>query len=133
METRCFFSSRQILGVKVLQQKWYCVWLIPDIAHTSIVSKEISPSPAVNDPFSLPCFSDIENQLVPSDAADFVKITYTWRLLTDGNLYNLADVAKDPSRLQINPISGKIKKIVKIFVFFETFVHSKATLYNKTE
>ena len=82
---------------------------IPVVPQTPIA---ISPSPAVNDPFSLPCFSDIENQLVPSDAADFVKITYTWKLLTNGEVLDLADVVKDPSRLQINPISGEIQKRV---------------------
>ena len=93
-----------------MQQKWFCVCLIPDIADTNVDSTEITSNPTVNDPFSLPCFSDMENQLIPSDAADFVKITYRWEMKIGATLHDLGTVG--PSRIQINPITGNSNHFV---------------------
>ena len=76
---------------------------IPAIQPTPV---EISPSPAVNDPFSLSCFSDIDNQHIPSDADEYVNIKYRWEIQTLARTYQLPEDAVDPSRIQINPKTG---------------------------
>ena len=81
---------------------------IPVVPQTPIA---ISPSPAVNDPFSLPCFSNIDNQLIPSDADEYVNINYRWEIQTLAGTSELPENAVDPLRIQINPKTGNSSQL----------------------
>ena len=87
-------------------------FVFSDISGIQQTPVDVTPSPAVNDPFSRPCFSDIDNQLVPSDAADFVTITYRWEVTVDGVSYDLPAGAINPSRVQINPATGNSNNFI---------------------
>ena len=93
---------------------------IPAIQPTPV---EIDPSPAVNDPFSLPCFSDMENQLIPSDADKYVNINYRWEIQTLARTYQLPENAVDPSRIQIKPKTGNDTNF-SFYTNFDQFIRS---------
>ena len=76
-----------------------------------LVPTEIPQRPEVNQPFSLPCFHDVDNQLFPRDAAKFTDIHFTWELGVEQSpsvAYPDA-VATDPKRINIHPLTGEMQ------------------------
>ena len=92
----------------------YLFIFIEDIAiNPSLEPKEVPGSPEVNQPFSLPCFDDVDNQLFPRDAAKFTDIHFNWELSVVGKddpAYPEA-VATDPTRIKIHPITGEMQAL----------------------
>ena len=92
----------------------YLFILIADIdAIKDVEPIEVPGRPEVNQPFSLPCFHDVDNQLFPRDAAKFTDIYFNWVLSVADNrtvAYPEA-VATDPTRIKINPITGEMQAL----------------------
>ena len=86
--------------------------LIADIdVNPSLEPKVVPGSPEVNQPFSIPCFHDVDNQLVPRDAAKFTDIKFNWELAVGAKhaaAYPEA-VATDPTRIRIHPLTGEMQ------------------------
>ena len=79
-----------------------------------LVPTEIPQRPEVNQPFSLPCFHDVDNQLFPRDAAKFTSnIAFNWELAVAGKRAAAfpEDVATDPTRIKIHPLTGEIQAL----------------------
>ena len=86
-------------------------FFIADIKiNTSPSPKLVPGSPEVNKPFSIPCFDNVDNQLFPTDAAKFTDITFNWELVVGVNTQDYpADVATDPTRIKIHPLTGEMQ------------------------
>ena len=78
-----------------------------------LVPTEIPQRPEVNQPFSLPCFHDVDNQLFPRDATKFTDITFSWELGVAGDTeFYPDDVATDPTRIKIHPLTGEMQALI---------------------
>ena len=90
--------------------------------NPSLEPKAVPGSPEVNKPFSIPCFHDVDNQLFPTDAAKFTDITFNWELVVGVNTQDYpADVATDPTRIKVDPVTGRFKKYgLDVFSEFKT-------------
>ena len=93
----------------------YLFILIADIdAIKDVEPIEVPGRPEVNQPFSLPCFHDVDNQLFPRDAAKFTSnIAFNWELAVAGKRAAAfpEDVATDPTRIKIHPLTGEIQAL----------------------
>ena len=103
----------------------YSFILIADLDTGSSLSPNPIPgSPEVNQPFSIPCFDDVEKQLFPRDAAEFTDIVFSWELSVVGNPSAAypADVAEDPTRIKVDPVTGGFKKFdLEVFSKLNSF------------
>ena len=97
------------------------------------LSPELVPgSPEVNQPFSIPCFHDVDNQLFPRDVAKFTDIEFNWELSVVGNPSAAypADVAEDPTRIKVDPVTGRFEKlslhVCELYANFNKLFLSKA-------
>ena len=92
----------------------YLFILIADIdAIKDVEPIEVPGRPEVNQPFSLPCFHDVDNQLFPRDAAKFTDILFNWELKVarKGGVVYPEAVATDPTRIKIHPFTGEIQAL----------------------
>ena len=92
----------------------YLFIFIADIdVNPSLSPKLVTGSPEVNQPFSIPCFDDVDNQLFPRNAAKFTDIAFNWELSVGSspNAAYPADVAQDPSRIKVDPVTGGFEKL----------------------
>ena len=93
----------------------YLFIFIADIAvNPNQKPKYIPGSPEVNKPFSIPCFDDVDNQLFPRDAAKFTGIAFNWEINVGNNIIldYPADVATDPTRIKIHPLTGEMQALI---------------------
>ena len=91
----------------------YLFILIADIDDIKDIKPiKVPGRPEVNQPFSLPCFHDVDNQLFPRDATKFTDITFSWELGVAGDTeFYPDDVATDPTRIKIHPLTGEIQAL----------------------
>ena len=77
--------------------------------HSSILPPLLVPGiPEDNYPFSIPCFSDVDNQLFPRDAAKFTDISFKWELRVGSeNKDYLKEIVSEPGRVKIDPLTGR--------------------------
>ena len=110
----------------------YSFILIADIDVIKNLPPKVVPGrPEVNQPFSLPCFHDVDNQLFPKDADKFTDIEYNWELSVGGNTEVYPDdVATDPTRIKVDPVTGRFEKlslhVCELYANFNKLFLSKA-------
>ena len=85
------------------------IFIADIVVNTSLKPIVVPGSPEVNKPFSIPCFHDADNQLVPKDARKFTDFKYKWESAVDikTKVYP-ADTVSDPTRFKVHPITGEM-------------------------
>ncbi|XP_067935607.1 uncharacterized protein [Watersipora subatra] len=81
------------------------------VPKSSIYSAKVPNNPTQNQPFVLPCFKDIDEQLVPKDAANFTNLLVSW-IRREGNVVyafpDEFDGAVDKGRFSVDPTTGAL-------------------------
>ena len=91
----------------------YLFIFIADIVDNPSLSPKLVPgSPEVNKPFSIPCFHDVDNQMVPKDASKLTEFKYKWKseVYIKTKVYP-ADTVSDPTRFKVHPITGEMQAL----------------------
>ncbi|XP_067937056.1 uncharacterized protein [Watersipora subatra] len=88
--------------------------VIPYIVQKStnfVYSAKVPNNPTQNQPFVLPCFKDIDEQLVPKDAAKFTNLLVSWTRREGNVAYAFPDEfngAVDKGRFSVDPNTGAL-------------------------